>query len=364
MDSRKFTANDFLLRPGNPEKTYQERISSNYPFVKWGQRKLMITEVQFLTLFWDPEKVPDPIIVYAGAAHGKHISLLAQFFPEATFHLYDPRKFVIKADNKQIFIYNQLFTDQDAIQWSGRNNVYFICDIRSGQDDSSFAEFERAIGKDMKDQERWTEIMNPVYAHLKFRIPFLKEEFGQYMEYLYGYLFIQPWIGEKSTELRLVISGTSGKKIEWNTYKIESQMFYHNVEVRGKNMFINPFKSSKRSCENDKLIPISPPELLNDWDSLCEIIVLMNYIMKRRGINGIDEKEVLGLSEIITEHINTGKGKNFRDSLSLIRGEPDRISKRVGKETIKRRNENCEKEDCENENEDENNEDENDLAQE
>ena len=61
-----------------------------------GQRKLLLTEVNFLTGHGDFSKN----IIYIGAAPGHHIEFLSTLFPNHTFYLYDPRDFSIKQNSK------------------------------------------------------------------------------------------------------------------------------------------------------------------------------------------------------------------------------------------------------------------------
>ena len=65
-----------------------------------------------------------------GGASGDHIPLLSSMFPAMTFHLYDPAKFSIK-ETDRIVIFNDLFTDESVNKYKGRNDVFFISDIRS-----------------------------------------------------------------------------------------------------------------------------------------------------------------------------------------------------------------------------------------
>ena len=72
-----FTKNMLQLSPTAPQREYYRRKAEKEikTMVHWGQRKLLIAELEFLTFFWDPEIVPHPTIVYAGAAGGDHIPL-------------------------------------------------------------------------------------------------------------------------------------------------------------------------------------------------------------------------------------------------------------------------------------------------
>jgi hypothetical protein len=138
-----------------------------------GQRKLLLSEVQFLTLFHKPDQVVNSIIVYAGAAPGIHIKFLHQMFHNFVYHLYNPVKFANGLDNgENIFTYQRKFTDEDAYNWAGLDNVYFISDIRTADfkkmDENQVEEF---VSTDMLDQLKWFNNIKPVHALLKFRLP-------------------------------------------------------------------------------------------------------------------------------------------------------------------------------------------------
>lgn len=72
----------------------------------WGQRKLMLSEVEFLTRFAEP----NIICVYAGAAPGTHIAFLSELFPEVTFVLVDPSDFSVRP-TPRIQIRQEFMTD-------------------------------------------------------------------------------------------------------------------------------------------------------------------------------------------------------------------------------------------------------------
>ena len=76
--------NFFTLNTNDPEKEYYRRLDEAKTTIHWGQRKLFLTELQFLTHFWDPNQVPEPIVIYAGAAPGRHFPLLSKLFPQLT----------------------------------------------------------------------------------------------------------------------------------------------------------------------------------------------------------------------------------------------------------------------------------------
>lgn len=79
----------------------------------WGQRKLFLSELYFLTKYSKLGKV----VIYAGAAPGTHIEYLATLFPEHIFLLVDPCHYDIKPTglpHKEIILVNDYFTNELA----------------------------------------------------------------------------------------------------------------------------------------------------------------------------------------------------------------------------------------------------------
>lgn len=76
------------------ELPYIERSGLYKPTVHIGQRKLILSEVQFLT------KYKTRYCIYAGAAPGHKNHLLSKLFPHVKFIMVDPNKFEIKITNR------------------------------------------------------------------------------------------------------------------------------------------------------------------------------------------------------------------------------------------------------------------------
>lgn len=136
-----------------------------------GQRKLFMSELQFLTGVLKTKDTPATVL-YAGAAPGVHIPFLAQLFPKVEFYLYDPARFVIpKKYQHRIHLFNEYFTPSTAKEWEGKCDL-FISDIRrdDGKEDADV--FERQVEEDMKEQADWVRVIKPrLGALLKFRPP-------------------------------------------------------------------------------------------------------------------------------------------------------------------------------------------------
>jgi len=110
------------LQPTDPKAEYRRRFTDGKSVIHWGQRKLLLSEIEFLTHYSDLST----LVVYAGAAPGSHITMLADMFPKHNFILYDPNDFdPILAQYPQITTVQSYFLDKDAESFFGtRRPVY------------------------------------------------------------------------------------------------------------------------------------------------------------------------------------------------------------------------------------------------
>jgi hypothetical protein len=216
------------LEDADAELHYTSRKGLEKTTIAWGQRKLAITMIEFLTLF----SYPGDVLVYAGAAPGTNIKYIAELFPEVTFELYDPRPFdPLLKQSRNILTYQQYFDDVVAQQYAGFPNILFMSDIRTGNEKHTTEEFEERVWEDMLMQQRWYDIMMPRKAMLKFRLPYTLEtkQAPDELEYLDGVVLAQPWAKQTSTECRLIPNG--GRRM-WRPKEYEDKMFQHNTYKR------------------------------------------------------------------------------------------------------------------------------------
>lgn len=187
-----------------------------------GQRKLLLNEIEFLTLHGH---LADSVL-YVGAAPGTHIRMLSKMFPEHHFTLYDPRDFNIKS-GRRITVHQNWFTDADAAEWTGRPHL-FISDIRNAEKFSRDGDDEHdgEVMEDMDMQRRWVETAKPMMAMLKFRLSWKVPQ----QEYFDGEIRLQPWAPKTSTETRLITDGKTMRM--WDTKRYERQMYRHNMVTR------------------------------------------------------------------------------------------------------------------------------------
>lgn len=291
VKNKIFTSADLLLTENTGKMKYQETGDWIKKNLHWGQRKLFLSEVEFFSIFWKPREIPNPLCVYAGAAPGKHIPLLSEMFPNIEFHLYDPAHFAIQNSNK-IKIFNKYFTDDVAKKYSNKNNIFFICDIRTsdfeGQKKKLIAknellkdeeielaareENESQIFGDMRMQEQWVLIMNPEHCLLKFRLPYPNLTNKSSITYLFGKVFFQIWAPGRSNETRLKPTRNENGQyfqINWNIIEYDERCYYFSKVIREEYQYQNFF------TENNE--PLDDPELLNDYDSTAEAFIFKLY---------------------------------------------------------------------------------------
>lgn len=97
---------DRVLNDSSPYAAYARRMAERKTVEHHGQRKLFLSELDFITrmgiavdhgLANIPEETTvDYIIIYAGGAPGIHLSTLMELMPSIAWRLYDPRAFSIK----------------------------------------------------------------------------------------------------------------------------------------------------------------------------------------------------------------------------------------------------------------------------
>lgn len=222
----------------------------------WGQRKLLLSEIEFLT---ETHELSD-LVVYAGAAPGDHIAYLSRLFPSKTFHLYDPRDFVVRPTPKiKIFSGERdgYFTNATAATYRDKN-ILFICDIRTGN--QAKEEWEDEIAENMRMQSDWHKLSNAVKSMLKFRLYYDSRK----QTYLSGELRTGVFAPLTSTETRLFVD-RNAPEIEYDTQEYEERCFFFNNVVR-LGWFDHDYKGV--------------PGLCHCYDCRAEIDILEKYLKK------------------------------------------------------------------------------------
>ena len=254
-----------VLSDSAPQLVYRRRKGELKTVCHWGQRKLLMSEIEFLTLYARPGVTFT--VVYAGAAPGTHISYLSTLFPDVKFVCVDPAPFTCR-ETTNIELCTGMFSDSVASRFSDRSKyprVLFVSDIRTADhDEQSEAEVDFRIREDMKDQQRWHTIIQPVASMLKFRLSW---EPGT-TEYLDGEVYLPIWGPVSTTESRLVVTAKDTTR-QWDNTKYERQMFYFNTQTR-VTIYDHPVQSGH----------IDATGLCHCYDCTAEVGVLRAYLRK------------------------------------------------------------------------------------
>jgi len=276
-----------ILHENSPEKTYQKDSLQNKSVVHWGQRKLLLSEIEFLTLV-GRTALQNATVVYAGAAPGSHMDYLASLFPYVNFILVDPAPFTVRP-SARITIIQDLFTDDLAEDIAKEHdNVFFISDIRTADPDADESdEIEHKIASDMESQMRWHLLLNSKRSILKFRLPWDKGV----SEYLAGDIYLPVWGPQTTTECRLITSKESPRALSFYDHeKYERQMYYFNRVSRP-----SLYRHNVTDGEG----------LDHCYDCRAEIEILYRYILDFVPMSSTDDifKKISDMSKAISRAI-------------------------------------------------------------
>lgn len=287
---REMTASDRYARSDlTPRTPYQRRQGEAKTVEHWGQRKLVLSEIEFLTM----HATKGCTVVYAGAAPGTHINYLSEvLFPDVNFVLVDPAAFDCRPSDR-IQIRNTFFTDEIANEYVDQG-ILFICDIRSTDIGIPTSEREGMVARDMLWQQKWIKIMKPQYSMVKFTLPYCPPPGST--QYLDGKLFMPVFGGRTSTECRLIIDDPESSR-EWDHEEYESYMFHHNTITRTACFDVSLPRQRRREVG-----------LCRCYDCASEVFILSNFLKQHRGFDdGVAlEDEVLRMSTELSAVCSTG----------------------------------------------------------
>ena len=275
---------------------YHRRTKEVKSVIHWGQRKLLLSEIEFLNIFkvkWISNETKLVYIIYAGSAPGTHILYLAKLFKFVHFELYDPRKFSKKMDRcSRIKTHVQYFTDETANEWKAENHpdkiILLISDIRTGDIETMTSdEVEERVKIDNQWQMNWYNIMNPFMAMFKFRLPYDSDGTTPYLN---GDIYLQAYAPAMSTETRLIVGANAVIK-NYDNRRFEEKLFY--------------FNNYERVFNYDNIlydIPINTKYgIKNNYDGASEIRILENYCKEKNQTNDIKSDVIRMIGEISKE---------------------------------------------------------------
>lgn len=305
----EFQLEDGMLTDKNPETPYERRRKYYKSVLHWGQRKLLLGELLFLTKYAKPGMT----VLYIGSAPETHLKLFFEIFPRLKWVLVDPSPFNVRP-SKSVRIINKLFTTKmceryvekaDKLLLISDNRRDIQKEVRKGGKPGSTT-MNRIVDDKVKDdmqlQREWVEIIGPVASHLKFRLPYLEKDTTY--NYLDGTVFFQAFPGPTSTETRLVVEGR-GQPREWDANKYNDQLFHHNTITRVTHYPHN----------------VEAPGLDHCFDCAFEVFIIRQYLEKYEKENNTDKRVgefVKWISKIIG---NSEEALKLKTKISLEKYE-------------------------------------------
>jgi SAM-dependent methyltransferase len=269
--------NMFRILPNKMHrKKYHRRTKEVKNVLHWGQRKLLLSEIEFLTTFTKNINTDKKIyVIYAGAAPGTHILYLSNLFPMIYFELYDPRDFSRNlnsqefGDTNNINTHVQYFTDEIANKWKSNDHldklILFISDIRTGDTETMDSdEVEERVIIDNQMQMNWYNIIKPKLSMFKFRLPYNSDNKTENLD---GDIYLQAYAPATSTETRLIV-GENAKLKLYDDREFEEQLFYFNNYER-----VCDFNNLLFDTHINKKYGIK-----NNYDGASEIYILEKYL--------------------------------------------------------------------------------------
>jgi hypothetical protein len=270
----------------------------------WGQRKLLLTEIEFLTNYAGNDKY---LVVYAGAAPGSHINYLSQLFPQLKFILIDTNDFSV-TDTNEIQILREKFTDSVAKrECNTHHHILFICNVRTL---GAYGQVDDDVMKDMLNQMEWHKLMKPRASLLNFRLP---RGPGK-IRYLKGDLVIEPWASKRSTECRLIVD-EDDKTTTYDQLKFENTLLRFHNEKR-----IRYYRSNLDELDVEKLD--------HCYDCRAEIFILQEYLTKTNKVqNEADlKKQTVAMSYEISKKLADKKKESIIDVMQPLEGIQKKLS--------------------------------------
>ncbi len=305
-----------ILRENAGEMEYVASEGVVKTTIHWGQRKLLLSEIEFLTII-GRRGLEGATVVYAGAAPGTHMGFLAGLFPGVKFILVDPAPFTVR-ETSQITIIQDLFTDELARSLKEKHEtIYFISDIRTAdpfQDEGHVV--EQKVTEDMQAQQQWHFLLNSQRSMLKFRLPWDDNS----TLYLNGDIYLPVWGPQSTTECRLITCRPTDGNLykRYDNRKYERQLFFFNNVTR-HSLYRHRVTSEEARAEG----------LDHCYDCKAEIEVLRRYLtdFAPRPLSSLSiEEEIARLSKRISKTLSRHR--------TLASNNPDREERRA---VIKRR---------------------------
>lgn len=292
-----------------PKLEYKELNITDRSTRHFGQRKLLLSEIEFLTLMYSKFNLKNEkkvTLLYVGAAPGYHIPILINMFPNLHCHLFDPANFAI--DNKKnIKIFQEFFTDKHINKYykkAQKKPILFVSDIRDPFYDNTKSD---QLQNDMRLQKEWVLGIKPLGAMFKFRLLFDDNQ----TEYIYGDSYLPVWGPLTTTETRLICDKDDTD--DWNKFKM-----YSNRDHEQRMMYFNNCYRMNLFNHNVNNVP----GICHCYDCTSEVVIINNYIQLMNPKVKITNKVIsdwMNQISIITKRKLTDSNADFKQRQKHMR---------------------------------------------
>ena len=191
----KFDPKDRFLDLKSPVTSYDISAPHDITTEHWGTRKLLLTDIEFLTQNVGMGKCS---VIYIGAAPGLHINYLSELFPDLDFVLIDTQTIKAKKTSKIHFRLGDVVQNIVEEYAKSKKELLLICNVHTfGSQDY----IEETILRDIKKQAEWHLRMKPIASLLTFRLPPKTRR----IQFLEGSIVLQPWSSRRTSVCRLLV---------------------------------------------------------------------------------------------------------------------------------------------------------------
>lgn len=228
----------------------------------WGELRTFLSELYFLTIFWDSSVIKEPELVIITENFPEHYNLLRDLFPYFNFTIFSLEPFTFKEQKSSLYkkavSYNRLPDTEDLEELKLKNgNIYMIFNLSN-----SYLEYQMKIHQEI----------DPVKSFMRIGLDTLPDT---NLRYLDGIALRQAFAKKDSVEFFLIPHDSITLR-DWPMDQMANLIKYHNNVTRESIMENNDtlLEPKKDPYYNRNL------GILRSYDGIYLIYVTRQYLRK------------------------------------------------------------------------------------
>lgn len=266
MNNEPFQKKNRLLQLTSHTSMREVRPTKNITTENWGQRKLLLTEIEFLTEYARNGKY---LVIYIGDSQGLYINYLSDLFPDVDFVLIGMKKIDCKKTSR-IQIRSGALIDKWINMYSkSRENLLLICDVHTF---GPLKDMEEYIQQDLENQIHWHSKLKPIASLLTFRFSRNKAM----TKFLQGDIISSPWTSRQASHCRFIVLRDAQLTNYDNKRLLSALSYFQNV-------------TRTKYYEHD-IDDLNSEGLDHCYDCCTEIYILHQYLTK---VQNVSDKRIL-----------------------------------------------------------------------